>query len=145
MRITYVARSFLDYRIPVLEALFNAQDHEFFIIYSADYIPSRVHNRVKESLGDNAVGMTGEKRIGPNQFPDFANTAFRFVYQPGILKAISKTNPDVVIGDGFYQWTSFALIYKLLHRIPLVICYERTFHTERKAQWIRVLYRRLII
>lgn len=145
MRISYVARSFLDYRIPVFEALNRKLGNNFYVIYSADYIPERVNTKAIKILGDHAVGMRGEKRIGPNDFSDFANTAYRVVYQPGLLREIAKTRPDVLIGDGFFQWTSYALLYKLLNKTPLVVCYERTFHTERNAQWLRTAYRRLAI
>ena len=145
MRVSYVARSFLDYRIPVFEALKRKLDNNFYVIYSADYIPERVNNKVLKALGDHAIGMHGEKRIGPNDFSEFANTAYRVVYQPGLLREIAKTRPDIVIGDGFFQWTSYALLYKLIKKTPLVVCYERTFHTERNAQWLRTTYRRLAI
>lgn len=145
MRVTYVARSFLDYRIPVLEALFHQLGEQFYIVYSADYVPKRVHARIERSLGPHAIGMRGEKRIGPNEFPDFANSAFRIVYQPGLVKKIAETRPDVLIGDGFFQWTFFVLLYKYLHRVPLVICYERTLHTERNVQWLRTAYRRSVV
>ena len=145
MRITYVTRSFLDYRIPVLEALNRKLTGGLRIIYSADYVPKRVHDRAKQSLRENAIGMRGEKRLGPNEFPDFANSAFRIVYQPGLLRAIKKTRPDVIVSDGFFQWAFFALLYKWLYRCPLVLCYERTFHTERRAHWYRTAYRKLVI
>lgn len=145
MRVTYVTRSFLDYRIPVFKALSQELKTRFNVIYSADYIPERVNIKARRSLGGHAIGMTGEKRIGPNEFPDFANAAFRVVYQPGLLSEINKSRPDVLVGDGFFQWTSFALLYKVLKRVPLVVCYERTFHTERNAQWYRTAYRRFII
>ncbi len=145
MHITYVARSFLDYRIPVFQALNTMLDGRFHIIYSADYVPERVHKKAKQALGNHAIGMRGEKRIGPNEFADFANTAVRIVYQPGLISEITKTSPDVLIGDGFFQWTSFALLYKLRKRIPLVLCYERTFYTERNAQWFRTAYRRFML
>jgi glycosyltransferase involved in cell wall biosynthesis len=143
--ITYVARSFLDYRIPVIKSLSSMVGNKFYFIYSKDYVPDRVDIKVRKILGHRAIGMTGEKRIGPNEFSDFANTAFRVVYQPGLVKEISKTKPDVLIGDGFFQWTSFALFYKILKKVPLVVCYERTFHTERNAQYYRTAYRRFII
>lgn len=145
MHITYVARSFLDYRIPVFQALNTMLDGRFHIIYSADYVPNRVHDKAKQALGDHAIGMRGEKRIGPNEFAGFANSAVRIVYQPGLISEITKTKPDVLIGDGFFQWTSFALLYKLIKKIPLVLCYERTFHTERNAQWVRTAYRRFVL
>ena len=82
LRATYITRSFLDYRIPVLEKLGLFFNKQFHIIYSADYVPERVKTKAKEKLRHCEIGMHGEKRIGPNEFSDFANTAFRFVYQP---------------------------------------------------------------
>ena len=89
MRVTYVARSFLDYRVPVFEALSEKLNNQFYVVYSADYIPDRVHMRARQALGDHAIGMIGEKRVGPNDFSDFANTAYRVVYQPGVIKEIN--------------------------------------------------------
>lgn len=145
MRVTYVTRSFLDYRIPVLESLNEKLDGAFHVIYSGDYVPARVRQKVQNALGPHAIGMSGEKRIGPDAVPAVANSTFRVVYQPGLIREIGRTRPDVLVGDGFFQWTVFALIYKLRRHIPLVLCYERTFHTERNAQWIRRVYRRLVI
>jgi glycosyltransferase involved in cell wall biosynthesis len=145
MRVSYVARSFLDYRIPVFAALSRKLSGNFYVIYSADYIPERVNRKIVDVLGDHAIGMRGEKRVGPNDFADFANTSYRVVYQPGLIRQIAATKPDVLIGDGFFQWTSFALLYRLFKRTPLVVCYERTFHTERHAQWLRTAYRRLVV
>ncbi|NBB81151.1 MAG: glycosyltransferase [Verrucomicrobia bacterium] len=53
-----------------------------------------------------------------------------------------RSEPEVLVGDGFFQWTSFALAHRLRHGTPLVVCYERTFHTERHAQRLRTWYRR---
>ncbi|MFZ5994980.1 MAG: glycosyltransferase family 4 protein [Thermodesulfobacteriota bacterium] len=145
MRVTYVTRSFLDYRIPVFQALDALVEGNLHVIYSADYVPQRVHEKAQKVLGDRAIGMRGEKRIGPNQFTGFANSGIRIVYQPGLLAEIKKTRPDILIGDGFFQWTTFALLYKLSKSIPLVLCYERTFHTERNAQWFRTAYRRIVL
>lgn len=145
MRITYVARSFLDYRIPVFEALNDLVDGGLTVIFSADYVPARVTEKARLILGPNALGMTGEKRIGPNSIQGFANRDFRFVYQPGVFRTIADSKPDVLVGDGFYQWTSFALAYRLRHGTPLVVTYERTAHTERNAQRLRIAYRRLVM
>lgn len=145
MNVTYVTRSFLDYRIPVLECLHRRLGEGFRIIYSADYVPERCQARLRASIGAAAVGLEGEWRIGPNETAGFANRTLRVVYQPGLLRAIGAGRPDVLVGDGFFQWTSFALAYRLLHRVGLVVCYERTAHTERAAQGIRVAYRRLAL
>jgi glycosyltransferase involved in cell wall biosynthesis len=111
-------------------------------VYSADYVPARCHERLKASLGEAAIGMRGEWRVGPNETAGFANRSLRLVYQPGLMRVISAHRPDVVIGDGFFQWTSAALVHRLRSRAALVVCYERTFHTERAAQPVRTWYRR---
>ena len=145
INITYVTRSFLDYRVPVFESIDRRISGRLHVIFCADYVPERVAKKVSAALGDRAIGLRGEKRIGPNSIQGFANRQFRLVYQPGILRLIEASKPDVIIGDGFYQWTSFALAYRICHSTPLVVCYERTFHTERNAQWMRTFYRRQIL
>jgi glycosyltransferase involved in cell wall biosynthesis len=144
-RITYVTRSFLDYRIPVLDALNRLLSGGLTVVFSADYVPPRVKQKVFDILNSNAIGMKGEKRLGPKSTQEFANRSIRLVYQPGIMRTISENKPDVLIGDGFYQWTSFALAFRIWFGTPLVICYERTFHTERNSQLFRKLYRRMVI
>jgi hypothetical protein len=54
---------------------------KFYFIYSKDYVPDRVDIKVRKILGHRAIGMTGEKRTGPNEFSGFANTAFLEVYR----------------------------------------------------------------
>ena len=145
MRVTYAARSFLDYRVPVFRALNERLEGDLTVIFSADYVPSRVARKAQTVLGSSAVGMTGELCLGPRSTQGFANRAVRVVYQPGIMQAILHSRPDVLVGDGFFQWTSFALAYRLRYGTPLVVCYERTFHTERNAQWLRTFYRRQVL
>ncbi len=144
MRITYVTRSFLDYRVPVYEELAAATGGNLTVIYSDEVVPQRVTRRLRASLGDRVRPLTGERRIGPREFADFANTSYRVVYQPGLLRAIRDSEPDVVVGDGFFQWTLPALLERLRHGTPLVVCYERTAHTERGSQLVRRLYRRAV-
>jgi glycosyltransferase involved in cell wall biosynthesis len=145
VQVTYVARSFLDYRIPVLEAMHRKLHGRFRFIYSADYVPARCHERLRTRLGEGAVGLRGEWRIGPNETAGFANKSLRVVYQPGLWAAIRESRPDVLVGDGFFQWTGFALAYRIRRPVGLVVCYERTFHTERSAQRLRTAYRRRVM
>jgi glycosyltransferase involved in cell wall biosynthesis len=144
MRVTYVTRSFLDYRVPVYEELAAAIGGPLTVLYSGDVVPQRVTRRLRASLGDRVLPLTGERRVGPKEFADFANTSFRFVYQPGLQRAIRESQPDVVVGDGFFQWTLYALMERIRHGTPLVVCYERTAHTERNSQRVRRLYRRAV-
>jgi glycosyltransferase involved in cell wall biosynthesis len=77
--------------------------------------------------------------------PNEANKTICLPYQPGLLRAIADTRPQVLVGDGFFQWTYAALYHRIFHDIPLVVCYERWAHTERYAQWYRRLYRKLAL
>lgn len=147
MRVTYIARSFLDYRVPVFEALSKLTEENFTVIFSGKSIPERVQKRLREAIGENAVGMAGERAMGANGniSSDFANSSLRIPWQPGILKKIKKSKPDVLVGDGFGQWTLPALVYRVVKQVPLVICYERTAHTERNAQWYRQAFRKTVL
>jgi glycosyltransferase involved in cell wall biosynthesis len=113
------------------------------VLYGQAYSPPRVRQKLQAVLGERAIPMSGEKYLGPRIISNYANAAVRVVYQPGVWSQIRRTRPDVLIGEGFFQWTSFALAYRILRDVPLVVCYERTFHTERNAQWFRLAYRRL--
>lgn len=144
-RITWVRRSVLDYRIPVFKALDEMVDGGLSLVYSRDHTPVRVQDKLSDILGDRALGLVGEKNMGSSISGGFANRGVSLVYQPGVMKRIRQTSPDVLIGDGFSSWTSFALLYKLRKRLPLVVCYERTFHTERNVQWYRRAYRRSVL
>jgi glycosyltransferase involved in cell wall biosynthesis len=144
MRITWVTRSFLDYRVPVFAALNEMSGNMLHVIYSDKLTPGRVRDKLAERLGPRAIVLAGEKSLGVDD-PKEANTSFCIPWQPGLLSAIARTRPDILIGDGFFQWTFAAMLYKLYKRVPLVVCYERTFHTERNAQWFRLLYRRLAL
>jgi len=143
MKVVWVTRSFLDYRIPVYIALNERLKGQLYLVYNADYIPDRVDDKIRDSLGSNAIGLRGEKKIGPNDFGDFlANKKVRIPYQPNLIKTVSNLEPDVLLSDGFFQWTYAALWLRKQKKIPHVMCYERTLHTERNAQKIRIWFRK---
>lgn len=145
LKIAYIGRSFLDYRVPVFDALNRMAKGGLHVIYGREVTPERVQKKISAVLGQKAIGLEGEKRIGPKVLSGYANETLRITYQPGALPALRRINPDVVVGDGFFQWTAFAMAYRLIYQVPLVICYERTNFTERNAQWYRRFYRRLVL
>lgn len=145
MRIAWVTRSFLDYRIPVFKELDKLVENSFYLVFSKDYIPNRVYKKIKDTLGDRAIGLTGEWKMGHEDKHSMANKNISFRFHPSLYKTIKRLNPDVLIGDGFFKWTFASILYKLRHKTPLVICYERTPHVERNAQWYRTLFRRLVV
>lgn len=143
MKTVWVTRSFLDYRIPVYEELFRRLDGQLALFYNADYVPQRCGTKVQQVLGSKAKGLQGEFRIGSNKWNGMANKDIRIPFQRGLIKAVLREKPDVIISDGFFQWTYAALWLRATRRIPHVMCYERTAHTERNAQWYRKAYRKL--
>lgn len=142
MNVVWVTKSFLDYRIPVYRELSARCDGRFSLVFNADYVPPRCVRKVQEVLGPAAKGLRGERalKLGPQN--GFANKGLRIPYQPGLVSAILREKPDVLITDGFFQWTYAALWLRATRRIPHVMCYEKTAHTERNAQWFRRAYRR---
>ena len=145
MRIAWVTRSFLDYRIPVFRELDRLVNGGLHLFFSGDYVPARVIEKARQVLGNRAVPLKGEWRMGPEDRDFMANRNISIRFQPGLLRKIRSVSPEVLVGDGFFKWTLPALAYRLRYNVPLVICYERWSHTERSAQWYRTLYRKMVI
>ena len=146
MRITWVTRSFLDYRIPVYAELNRLCGDQLTVIFYRDVVPDRCVEKLRKIIGDRAVGLTGELRLsGQKSAPvsTVGRKGIRIPWQPGLLKACRASRPDVMISDGFFQWTYAPLLLRLFRRIPHVMCYEPTAHTERHVGKMRSLYRKL--
>lgn len=146
MRITWVTRSFLDYRIPVFKEIDKLCQNQLTVIYYADVVPERCQNKLKAIIGKRAVGLTGEIRLSGKKTQPISkikSQGIRIPLQPGLIKEIKKHNPDIILSDGFFQWTYAALWLRIFKRIPHIMCYEGTEHTERNTGRIRTLYRKL--
>jgi glycosyltransferase involved in cell wall biosynthesis len=143
MRAVWVTKSFLDYRIPVYEEVSRRLRGRFVLIYNADYVPPRCCAKAEKLLGPAAQGLRGERalKLGPQN--GFANKGLRIPYQPKLVRTILDKKPEVLITDGFFQWTYAALWLRATRGIPHVMCYEKTAHTERNAQRYRIVYRKL--
>lgn len=146
--IVWVTRSFLDYRVPVYLELHRLLKGRLYIVYSKEFTPERAWKKLEKGIGlSNAIGLTGERSFGykGNITGELANSKLRFPFQPGLLKNIRELKPDILIGDGFFQWSWPAILYRLISRSHLVVCYERTKHTERNAQWYRTFFRKCMV
>lgn len=146
MKITWITRSFLDYRIPVYKALNRLCGGNLTVIYSDEVNPQRVKDKLKAVIGSQAIGLTGEVRLTGKKSDNatLANKGLRIPYQPGLIRRVIESKPDILISDGFFQWTYAALAVRALKGIPHVMCYERTPHTERNAGSIRTFYRKFV-
>ncbi|MFV0266113.1 MAG: glycosyltransferase family 4 protein [Draconibacterium sp.] len=146
MRITWVTRSFLDYRIPVYDHINRLSNNRLTVIYYEDVVPARCQEKLKSILGDRAIGLSGEIRLGgqKEQNQAFANTGgLRIPIRPGLVRKVRKTHPEIILSDGFFQWTYAALLNRAFWRTPHLMCYERTHHTERNVTGIRSKARKM--
>ena len=143
MKVLWLCRWFGNYRIPVYKELNRLTNGQFYMAYSKDAVTPLVHRQMRDALGDNAIALEKEKHftIGKSD-SNFANSYIDIPYQSGLLNAISKVNPDIIISDGFFQWT-FAAVLKSYRR-KVCVFYERTEFVERNAPKWRILYRKLI-
>jgi len=146
MRITWVTRSFLDYRIPVYAAINKLCRNNLTVIYFKDVVPKRCQLKLKNILGKRAIGLSGEIRLGGKKLENqtFANQGgIRISIRPGLLKIVKRTNPDIVLSDGFFQWSYSALLLNAIYKVPHLMCYERTSYTERNVSFLRVFARKI--
>lgn len=146
MRITWVTRSFLDYRIPVYKALDNLCMHKLTVIYNGEVVPQRCKDKLFAVLGSRAIPMKGEVRIGKKHQLGVANKGIRIPIQKNLIKTIKDTTPDVLISDGFFQWTYAPLLIRMnkWRDVKHIMCYEKTPHTERNAPKWRLGYRKFV-
>lgn len=146
MRITWVTRSFLDYRISVYAAINTLCGNNLTVIYYKEVVPERCQEKLAEILGNRAIGLTGELRIGGKKLENqtFANKGgIRIPLRPGLLMQLKKTKPDIVLSDGFFQWTYAALLLNAFYKTPHLMCYERTSYTERNVSFVRNYARKI--
>lgn len=148
MRITWVTRSFLDYRIPVYEALDKLCGHKLTVIYNGEVVPQRCQDKLSRVLGERAIPLSGEIRLTgvAKDNATMANRGFRIPLQKGLIRAIRESEPEVLLSDGFFQWTYAPLWVRAFNtkQIKHIMCYERTPHTERNAGKLRTLYRKFV-
>tara|TARA_B100000795_G_C22788918_1_gene435962 strand:+ start:116 stop:1288 length:1173 start_codon:yes stop_codon:yes gene_type:complete len=147
MRITWVTRSFLDYRIPVYSAINKLCDNKLTIIYFKDVVPERCQIKLTSILGDRAIGLTGELRLSGKKSQPLSSikkNGIRIPFQPKLIKTIKNTSPVIILSDGFFQWTYAALWLRMFYKTPHIMLYEGTEHTERNAGRLRLTYRKLI-
>jgi glycosyltransferase involved in cell wall biosynthesis len=116
------------------------------IVYSRDRTPERVSQAIADRLGTRARGLAGERylRLG-KQTTDMANVGVVLPWQPHLLSTVLSVPATVVIAEGFFQWTPAAVMKAVMQRLPLVIAYERTAHTERHCPAWRSAFRKGII
>src|ERR1039458_3859678 len=119
IRITWVTRFLSHYRICVFRELDHLVNGTVTVIYTKNVVRPTDQTDLAMVLGDRAMGISGEVCIGTEG--EFANEGWTVPWRPGIFRLIRDTKPDVLIGDGFFQWTAMTLAYRALRGTPLEI------------------------
>ena len=138
MRITWVTRSFLDYRLALFQELAALPGVDFHLLSAKDQVPEALREETSRILGERVEFLVGEKCFGTPYKPEqTSNSVRRVFWQPGLAKRVLETKPDVVITDAFNHWTLSVLYLRGTHKFKHIVCYERTAHTERNAPWLK--------
>ena len=151
MRVLYCNPVFFEYRLPFYKELVKLLNGEFYVMFS----PLRFRlckkekfcDRIKMELGDNAIEFEGDHVFDTNSkrwdmMPDIEKGK-RLPFTWGLLRKINSIKPDVIITEGYFQWTPLILLYGILHNIPIYMGYERTLHTEHGISRLKILQRKL--
>ena len=151
MKVLYCNPVFLDYRLPFYKQLVSLFKGDFHIMYS----PTRYHlmkrddlcERIKCEMNENAHPFKNDFMF------DTATMSFnrmemeygqKISFTFGLIRAIRKIRPDVLVSEAFFQWTPLCLVYSILFHIPLYIGYERTCYTERNVGKLKTIYRKIV-
>lgn len=150
MKVLYCNPVSLDYRIPFYKELNRLFDGDFYFLFSsARYIQKGrkdLLSKMKDELGVNAISYDSEKifNTATMSFEKYCSeNGHRIPFAFGLLRLIRRETPDVLITEGFLQWTPLLVLYSIIHKIPLFIGYERTPWTERNTKWWHTLQRKL--
>lgn len=151
MKVLYCNPVFFEYRLPFYKELLRLFKGNFYVMYS----PMRMRicgkktfaNKVKEELGYNALPLFSDHVFdtyskGFDRMPDIERGK-RIPFTFGLMRAIHKVKPDVLITEGYFQWTPLVLLYGILFNVPVYMGYERTLHTERNTGKIKIAQRKL--
>jgi glycosyltransferase involved in cell wall biosynthesis len=149
MKILWVNPWFGNYRVPVYEELYKLSNGNFYLIIDGEWVDASIIEKLKIILGDNFNAVKNYSIINfsisrGNLESNMANTGIKIPWYKDLYKQIKATTPDIIIADGFFQLTPWALAYSVIHKIPLVIDYERTQYVERNSPKWRTFYRKMI-
>lgn len=147
-KILYCNPSFWEYRLPFYVELNRLFKGNFHVLYSTKrYIHGHLKflRKIKEELEENAHPYENELMFDVNtrSFSEFSEGGKQIPLPFGLWRRIRKVKPDVLITEGFFQWTPLVQLYGLMHHIPVFMGYERTLYTERNNSKLKTWIRRV--
>lgn len=148
MKVLYCNPSFWEYRLPFYVELNRLFNGNFHVVYSTKrYFGAHINMlpKIKNVLGENAHPYENEwmyvRETHSMKIKD--ETYHAIPLSLGLLNIIRKIKPDVLITEGFFQWTPFVQLYGWFFRIPVFVGYERTLYTERHNSRFKTFLRKL--
>lgn len=147
MKVLYCNPSFWNYRLPFYEKLNELFEGDFHVMYSTKRYRGnneKMLPTILERLGDNAHPYDNELMfdVKARSFDAFTEGGKQIPMPFGLIPRISKIKPDVLITEGFFQWTPWVQLYGILHNIPVFMGYERTPWTERNNGKLKTYIRK---
>lgn len=122
----------------------------FYVMYSVNRYnlcgKTKFCKEIKEELGENAIPFNRDYIF------DTYSMSFkmkdiekgkRIPLTFGLLRTLRKMKPDILITEGYFQWTPLVLLYGMIYRVPVYMGYERTLHTERNTGRLKIWQRKL--
>lgn len=148
MKVLYCNPSFWEYRLPFYVELNRLFNGNFHVVYSTKrYFGAHINMlpKIKNVLGENAHPYENEwmyvRETHSMKIKD--ETYHAIPLSLGLLTIIRKIKPDVLITEGFFQWTPFVQLYGWFFRVPVFVGYERTLYTERHNSIFKTFLRKL--
>lgn len=150
MKVLYCNPIALDYRIPFYKRLNELLEGSFFFLYSETRYKltgrEDLMKKLVEVLDENAIPYKGERIFNTytKSFTRYSSErGQRIPFTFGLFGKIRKERPDVLITEGFFQWTPLIILYSIIFHTPVFIGYERTPWTERNVKWWQTLQRKI--
>lgn len=148
MKVLYCNPSFWEYRLPFYAELNRLFKGDFHVMYSPKRFRhghTKLLDQIQKELGANAHPYEDELMFDVKSFSfhGFSEGGKQIPLPFGLWKKVKQIKPDVLITEGFFQWTPIIQLYGKVNNIPVFMGYERTMHTERNNSnfktWIRKL------
>lgn len=148
MIVLYCNPSFWEYRLPFyveLNKLFNGNFHVLYSTRRYQNGHERLLDKIINELGENAHPYDNELMfdVKSKSFKHFTEGGKQIPIPTSLWKKISSIRPDIIITEGFFQWTPLVQIWGFLHKVPVFMGYERTMHTERNNSKVKTFIRKI--
>src|SRR5262245_8779330 len=139
-RVIYLTPTFQSYRLPVFEELARVWPRDFRVVALAN--PGAIEERRAIAAGAFARTLVAGDWIALSQrHHDGRGTPTGVLLAPGVLPALVRFRPKIVIVNNFSLWTICAMLAKSWGA-KVVIFSEGTRHTERSVGAGRLVIRR---